>query len=802
MSGFFIFTNLMYKYLFSLALSAMCLIGHSQTGVIKGRVYNQINNEPLPFANVVVLGTTIGTTTNVNGEYTINIRPGLYNIQASFLGYNSKTEYEVQLSLSKPRYLDFALSEAAEKLAEVEINLQNKFERKVESPVSLNTLGINEIQRNPGGNQDISKVIQALPGVASTPSFRNDIIIRGGGPNENKFFIDGIEIPAINHFATQGSSGGPVGLINVNFIREADLYTSAFPVEKASGLSSVLDLKLKEGRKDRTGGIFQVGASEVGLTLEGPLSEKTTYLASARRSYLQFLFGALGLPFLPTYNDFQLKVKYNIDQKNQLTFLGLGAIDQFKLNLDANETETQQYQLRSLPVNEQWNYSVGAKYTHFGEKSYTNYILSRFMLNNTAEKYLNNNTQSTQLLDYRSQEIENKLRIERFYRNKNWRITSGFGLEEAKYTVNQIDIRQPPGSPASNYNSSLRLYKYNAFAGVSRSLLEDRLNINLALRVDGNTFNSTMANPLNQLAPKLALSYNINSELSLSASVSQYNQLPPYTSLGFKDQNGTAVNADLKYIRAQHYVAGVAYYLPFNAKVSLEGFLKQYQQYPFLLRDSIALANLGGDFGVVGNQAASSTAMGRAYGLEVLYQQKLYKGFFGTLAYTLVKSEFEDRNGQFIPSAWDNQHIITLTVGKKFDRNIELGAQYQFLGGAPFTPTDVYRSSLVSVYDVNQRGLPDYGRLNQNRFQNFNRLNLRIDKKWFFQKWSLDLYFDVQNALAQSVEGEPLLVLDRDANGDPQTFIDPQTGAERYRTKFLDNAQGTVVPSIGIIIEF
>jgi hypothetical protein len=792
----------MQKFLFPLVLCAMSLIGYSQTGVITGRVYNQINNEPLPFANVIVVGTTIGTTTNIDGEYTLNVNPGLYNVQASFLGYSSKTEYEVQVSLSKPRYLDFALTESAEKLAEVEVSVQNKFERKAESPVSLNSLGINEIQRNPGGNQDISKVIQALPGVASTPSFRNDIIIRGGGPNENKFFLDGIEIPAINHFATQGSSGGPVGLINVNFIREADLYTSAFPIEKAIGLSSVLDLKLKDGRKDRTGGIFQVGASEVGLTLEGPLSEKTTYLASARRSYLQFLFGLLELPFLPTYNDFQLKVKYNIDQKNQLTFLGLGAIDQFKLNLDANETEAQQYQLQSLPVNEQWNYSVGVKYTHFGEKSYTNYILSRFMLNNTAEKYVNNDPENTQLLNYLSCEIENKLRVERFYRSDSWRITSGFGAEEAKYSVDQVDIRQPAGSPASNYSTNLRLLKYNAFAGVTKSLAEDRMSINLALRLDGNTFNPDMANPLNQLSPKLAISYQLTTALSISSSVSQYHQLPPYTSLGFKDQNGTAVNSDLQYIRVQHYVAGAAYYLPFNAKISLEGFLKHYQHYPFLLRDSITLANLGGDFGVIGNQAANSSAQGRAYGLEFLYQQKLFKGFFGTLAYTLVKSEFEDRNGKFVPSAWDNQHIVTLTLGKKFARDIELGIQYQFLGGAPYTPTDVYRSSLVDVYNVNQRGLPDYQRLNERRFDNFNRLNIRLDKKWFFTKWSLDVYFDVQNALAQSIDGEPLLVLDRDINGDPQTFTDPQTGETRYRTKFLDNAQGTVVPSIGIIVEF
>lgn len=776
----------------------------AQKGSIRGRVYDEINNESLPFANVVVEGTTIGTTTDVDGNYVLELEPGLYNITASFVGYTNKTEYEVQVTRSRPAVINFALSEGNQTLEEVEVSAQDRITRKQESPVSVSTLGINEIQRNPGGNQDISLVIQSLPGVASTPNFRNDIIIRGGAPNENSFFLDGIEIPAINHFATQGSSGGPVGLINVNFIREVDLYTSAFPVEKANALSSVLDIKLKDGRSDKIGGIFQVGASEVGLTMEGPINEKTTFLASARRSYLQFLFSVLELPFLPTYNDFQVKVKHKFDDKNQLTFIGIGAIDQFKLNLDANETETQQFQLAFLPVNEQWNYSVGAKYTRFGENSYTNFILSRFMLNNSAYKYEDNDeVNGQQLLDYLSQEIENKLRIENFYRKDGWRVTSGFGFEETKYITSELDLRVPPGVAPRNYETDLRLFQYFAFANVNRSFLAERLNLNLGLRLDGNSFNSKTANPLNQISPKLALTYNFNSDLSFNANYSIYNQLPPNTTLGFRDTLGNLVNEDLTYISTQHLVAGFAYYLPFNAKVTIEGFYKIYDNYPFLTERGVSLANLGSDFGVIGNEPAASTSTGRAYGLEFLYQQKLYDGWFGTLAYTLVKSEFSDAAGNLVPSSWDNQNIITLTGGKKFGKNWEVGVQYQFLGGAPYTPTDIATSSLVQVYNLNRRGLPDWSRLNTVRFDNFNRVNIRIDKKWFFEKWALNIYLDVQNLLGQSVDGEPLLALNRDDQGNP-VILNPMDPADqqRYDTKLLENGNGTRIPSIGIIIQF
>lgn len=797
-------TNRKLKKLLIIVAILFTGIAQAQKGKITGRVFDQITNESLPFASVIIEGTQIGTTTDVDGNYTIEVEPGLYNIQASFVGYVTKTEFEIQVALSQPNFLNFALEENTSKLEEIEITVQDKFERKAESPVSVNKLGINEIQRTPGANQDISRVIQALPGVSSTPNFRNDIIIRGGGPNENKFYLDGIEIPAINHFATQGSSGGPVGLINVNFIREVDLYSSAFPVEKANGLSSVLDLKLKDGRPDKTGGTFQIGSSEAGLTLEGPLSEKTTYIASVRRSYLQFLFAALDFAFLPTYTDYQAKVKYNIDSKNQITFLGLGAVDQFKLNLDANETEAQRFQLQVLPINNQWNYSVGTKYTHFGKKSYTNVILSRFMLNNDAFKYLNNNEDSLKLLDYSSQEIENKLRVENFYREGDWRITSGFGFEQAKYNTSTRDLRVPDQAPPLDYSTDIAVYKYSVFGSATRSFLDQKINVTLGLRMDGNDFNSEMANPLNQFAPKLAFTYNFSSEFSFNSNISIYYQLPPYTTLGFKDATGSLVNDDMTYIQTHHYVAGFSYYLDINAKISLEGFYKDYSNYPFLLRDSLTLANLGGDFGVIGNQAATSTSDGRAYGLEFLYQQKLYKGWFGTVAYTYVKSEFEDKNGDFNPSAWDNEHIVTATLGKKFGKNWEIGAQYQFLGGAPYTPTDL-NSARVDVFNANQRTLLDFNQLNSLRFDNFNRLNIRFDKKWFFTKWSLNLYLDIQNALGQAIDGEPTYVVATDENtGAALTetrTVNGQTDTY-YQLKALENGNGSPLPGIGIIINF
>jgi len=770
----------------------------AQAQVIRGTVLDDASNDPIPGAIVSIQGSPIQAPTDFDGNFELGgMVPGLYNVSVSFIGYEGKTQFEVQVTQAKAAVVNFRLREALQVLDEVVISTQQQFKQEAQSPVSVQSIGINEIQRNPGGNQDISKVIQSLPGVASGVAFRNDLIIRGGGPNENRFFLDGIEIPAINHFATQGASGGPVGMINVNFIRDVDFYTSAFAAQRGNSLSSIMEINLKDGRTDKTGGIFQVGASEVGLTLDGPLSKKTTYLASIRRSYLQFLFKAIGLPFLPTYNDYQFKVKHNFNRNNQLTILSLGAYDVSVLNTDQNETPEQRYILNYLPEYDQWNYSIGAKYTHFGPGGITNIVLSRFMLNNESYKYENNNRDLDQLLNYASQEIENKFRLEHQVKKSRWESMVGFGLEQAKYNTQTYDKRLPGGF-ILDYETDAIYYKANAFANWVGRFADDRLKVSLGLRTDIVDFNESTRNPLNQLSPRVALSYNLTENWTLDGNYGRYYQLPPYTALGYVGTDGD--NSALTFIQAEHFVAGTTQYWPWNAKTSIEGFYKRYSNYPFLLRDSISLATVGGDFGVIGNQLATATSDGRAYGLELTYQQKLYKGLFGIAAITLVRSEFQDIQGDYVPSSWDNGLIATFTFGKRFGKNYEIGVQYQHLGGAPYTPFDLEKTATIYNWDVLGRGIPNYSLLNTERLGEFDRLNVRIDKKWFLKKVNIDLYFDLQNALAYKVAGPDFIDVVRDADGNP--VINPDKPWQ-YQTTTLPNVNGgTVLPSIGFIFEF
>jgi outer membrane receptor for ferrienterochelin and colicin len=783
----------------------------AQNGVVTGRVYNEVNNEGVPFANVYIEGTTVGTTTDFDGKFKLeNLEPGFVVLTASSIGFKAGTSSDVLITNAKPAYVEIGIGESSTQLEEVVIEA-SPFNEKEESPVSMRTIGVAEIERNPGGNRDISKVIQSFPGVASTPAFRNDIIIRGGAPNENRFYLDGIEVPNINHFATQGASGGPVGIINVNLIREVDFYSGAFPANRGNALSSVMEFKQMEGNKDKMRFRGTLGSSDLGLTIDGPIGEKTSYMLSVRRSYLQFLFSILELPFLPIYNDYQLKVTHKIDQKNEISIISLGALDNFELNTDANETESQRYILRNLPVNEQWNYTIGAVYKHYSKNSFQTLALSRNMLNNRSVKYENNiEAPQNLILDYNSREAENKLRFESTGRQGDWKTNYGVNFESARYTnetFNRIFIPETPLGPSGldtiDFSSEIEFLKFGLFGQVSRTLGSWTLSV--GARMDANSYSASMANPLNQFSPRFSMSYAVNEQWSINANLGRYYQLPAYTVLGYR-VNDVLVNKenDLKYIQGDHAVAGLEYRPRASAKITLEGFYKNYRNYPFSVTQQISLANMGADFGVIGNEEVTSTSEGRAYGMEFLAQQKLFKGFYTILAYTLVRSEFENAtDGEFIPSAWDSEHLITFTAGKKFKGNWEIGARWRYVHGRPYTPYLLDESSYRRNWDIRGVGILDYSQINSLRLAPFHQLDLRVDKVFYAKNFSLNLYFDIQNAYNFKAEGQPFLNIVEDANTNP-IVLNPGDNYfdQRYQTKLVDSQDGTVLPTLGIIFDF
>lgn len=787
----------LYLLIIVLAISAPAFSQKKERAIIEGRVFNIKNNEPIEFASIAVWGTTIGAISDIDGKFTfLNLKPGYIELRVTAVGFETYVSEQILVTNANKVFIDIPLQESVQEIEAVVVKT-SVFRREIESPVSLRNIGIKEIEKNPGGNRDISRVLQSFPGVASTPSFRNDVIVRGGGSSENRFYLDGVEIPNLNHFATQGASGGPVGIINVDFVREVNFYSGAFPANRGNALSSVIDFRQIDGNKEKLKTRASVGASDLALALDGPLSDSTTFVFSVRRSYLQFLFSALGLPFLPTYNDFQFKTRTIIDGKNEISVIGLGAYDQNKLNLAANETERQRYILSYLPDNDQWNYTLGIVYRHYRENSYDTWVMSRNMLNNTQIKYFNNiEADTNKILDYTSFEAENKFRYERNAQiNGGYKLIAGTGLEYARYYNSTYRKLK---TSTDSYESNMDFVKWSIFGQISKAYFEKSLSLSMGLRADGVNYSPEMANMLDQVSPRLSASYVLHPKVNLNASAGRFYQLPPYTTLGFRNSSGELVNKknNLKYIVAEHFVSGFDYMPNPNSKISIEGFYKNYSNYPFSVADSIAVASKGADFGTYGDEEVVSTGKGRAYGAEILVQSRDFMGFNVTVSYTLVRSEFRNYSGIYVPSAWDNKHLLNILLRKEFRSNWDIGLKWRFVGGSPYTPADLKTSSLVSAWNVRNQTYPDYSRFNSERLKAFHQLDLRIDKEYFFERWSLIAYIDIQNIYNFKSDSPPVYLADYSI----PIINDPEP---RYRLKILENdGGGTILPTMGVIVQF
>jgi outer membrane receptor for ferrienterochelin and colicin len=784
----------------------------SQQGVIEGRVYNAKNNEPVEFATIALFGTTIGSISDLEGKFLFTgLEPGYVELRVSSVGFETYVSEAIQVTNAKKVFMDIPLTEANVQLEEVVVKA-SPFRKIKESPVSLQRISIEEIEKSPGGNRDISKVIQSFPGVASTPAQRNDVIVRGGGPSENTFYLDGIEIPNINHFATQGASGGPVGIINADFLREVNLYTGAFPANKGDALSSVIDLYQVDGNQEKFNFRGSIGASDLALTVNGPIGEKTTYIASYRRSYLQLLFQVLELPFLPKYNDYQFKVKTRLNEKSEISLISIGSYDNNNLNLEANDTEEQQYILGYLPESFQWSYAIGAVYKHYREKGYGTWVLSRNYLHNEAIKYEDNIVNpDRKTLDYNSDEIENKFRYENTssYR-KGLRVNYGANLEYAKFYAKNFNLAYISGEAVTFDNqTSFDLFKWGAFGQISKDLFADRLALSFGLRADANNYNDNMSNLINQLSPRLSASFQLTTGWYLNFNTGRFYQMPSYTTMGYKDQEGIMVNkTDLTYIQSDHLVAGIEWLPDNESKLSVEGFFKKYNNYPFSLTDSISLASKGADFGVYGSEPVASVAKGRAFGAEFLYRNRDLFGINLTISYTLVRSETLPEKASltdlgWIPTTWDNIHLLNIYGFRKFKGNWQVGFKWRFVGGQPYTPYDYYTSSLIQYWDVTRVPALDYNQYNQLRYESFHQLDLRIDKEWFLSRITINLYADIQNVYNYKSTSNTFLVQELDAEGNPiiENPSDP-VEMQRYSMKEITSAAGTILPTIGVIIEF
>ena len=767
---------------------------------VKGTVIDKSSRQPLDFINVMIVGLNKGGVTNAEGKFSIGqVPPGIYRLQASAIGYKTVTTPEYILS-TRDLHIQIEMEENQTELEGVTVTA-SPFRRDIESPVSLRIIGLQEIEKSPGANRDISRIVQSYPGVAFSPiGYRNDLIVRGGSPSENRFYLDGVEIPNINHFSTQGASGGPVGILNADLIREVNFYTGAFPTDKGNALSSVLDFKLRDGDMERNSLKATLGASEVSLASNGHLGKKTSYLVSVRQSYLQFLFDMLGLPFLPTFTDAQFKLKTRFDARNELTVLGLGGIDKMKLNTKADD-EDNEYILSYLPKIQQETFTLGAVYRHYAGAHVQSVVASHSYLNNRNTKYQQNDESDPEhlMLRLRSTEQNTQLRLENSSSFRNWKVTVGTSLDYSQYSNTTFQKIYTDRAQTFDYHTYLGIMRWGLFGTVNYTSIDERFTASLGLRADANNYSAAMKDLSDQLSPRLSLSYQLTEHWSLSGNAGLYYQLPPYTALGFKNNNGLYANKyALRYMQVSQGSVGLNWRKGDTFEVSVEGFYKDYDKIPLSVADGIPLTCKGNDYGVIGNELLTSTAQGRSYGAELLLKWLIAKKLNLASSFTLFKSEYRtDKESEYIASAWDNRFIFNLRGTYNLPRHWSVGMKVSCIGGAPYTPYNADKSSLVTAWNAQGKPYYDYTRYNEERLPAFTQVDIRIDKTFYLKRCMLGFYIDLQNIAGSKLKQADVL-MSTGVIKNPDAPIAEQ----RYVMKSLKQESGTLLPTLGITFEY
>ncbi|MBO7220803.1 MAG: TonB-dependent receptor [Alistipes sp.] len=766
---------------------------------IRGRVISALSRKGIPYASVVIEGNkTKGAATDSLGYFTIEgMQGGVARFEASCIGYTSVITPEYLISAFTP-LIEIELTESLSSIEAVSV-APSPYARDVESPVSLRAIGIGDLERSAGANRDVARIVRTLPGVAFSPiGYRNDLIVRGGGPSENTFYIDGIEIPNINHFATQGASGGPVSILNADLIRQVKFYTGAFPVDKGNALSSVMDITLRDGNPDKQRFKATLGASEVAFSGSGHFNSKATYLFSVRQSYLQLLFKLLGLPFLPNYIDAQAKVRIRPSSEYEITVLGVMGVDNMRLNLD-EKGEENEYILSYIPKIEQETFTLGATLKHFGGKHIQTFSVGYSFFTNRNKKYIDNDESSENNLRLRLRSREGKAtaRFENRTLLGKWRLREGAELSVRHFFTSSKQLLPSEERSYFDYNTRLAFVGYALFFSADYRSLNERLTASMGVRVDGASYSSTMAQPWRQLSPRASLSYSLGKGFYVSGSTGLYYELPPLTALGFREDDRLA-NKSLEYMRVFSSAVGAEYRLCDRLAVSLEGFYKLYSQVPLSVADGVPLTCKGNDYGVTGNEELVSTAQGRAYGAELSARWQIPNKVNIVGAFTLYWSEYRsNRYAPYIPSAWDNRWIVNISGTYDLPHRWSIGAKLSAIGGAPYTPYDEEQTSLKTYWDATGRAALDYSRYNEGRLKPFVQLDVRVDKVWEFRKWSLGVYIDLENVTFSEIT-LPDALLSTGVIKNPSAPLAEQ----RYELKKISQRNGTLIPTIGITAEF
>lgn len=703
--------------LISLFIILLQIHAFSQTG-ISGVVVDSISNQPIENVKLEIFGTERIYSTNQDGKFSFeNLSLGIITITASREGYQSYiSTFTVDSSRQKILYIK--LKEFSPVTDTINVNA-NYFKKTDNVSTSFVNVEYEEIRKSPGAMEDVIRYFTSSPGVSLGNDINNEIIVRGGSPVENLTLIDGLVIQNPNHYGAPGSTNGVLSYINLKLVNDVDFFSGGFPPVYGDRLSGVMDIKFREGNRQRHIRDLNISATGFGGFFEGPITKKSSYMLSVRRSYYELIKDLLYTALVPEYWDFNAKLNYDLSPSDKLALTGVFATDNAKPFKEGDFM----YDTVKVKI-----LSTGLNYTKSGQ-GFNFKAVGGYMWN-----FYNVNYQDF-ILDINDNEISFKQELN-FMLNKKLMLNVFSG---ARYFFSKYNVAHGPGFNASNYytpsvsfNDDVNTFKYYGGFNLTSYLFNQKLVINTGLRFDS----FQLIEDKFTVSPRLGLSYKLTSVTTINANAGIYYQAPEMLWVLVDKQN-----RQLKNIRVEEAILGIEHYFSSDTKLSIEPYLKQYYNYPVSVYDpNFIFINSGVE--IYPNFLDKALSAGKGYfaGIDVTLQRKNSgTGLFGTLAYSFSESKFLALAGDIQPAEFDYGNQITIIAGYKFRFGLSISSRFKFAKGRPYTPYNYQQSVLYN------RGIYEKSLYNKANMPDYSRLDLRIDQNFKFGKANLQLYVELIN---------------------------------------------------------
>lgn len=743
----------------------ICISGFSQTGIIKGKVVDRQSESSIGGVLIALVDNQDSTVqSDENGNFVMtNVPIGRQSLTVSYMGYESATVSDLEVTSGKDLGLTISLTESLNKLDEIVIkNDPNKVKpiNKM-AAVSTRQFSVEEVNRYAGGRSDVARLTANFAGVSTADDSRNDIVVRGNSPSGMLWRIEGIPVPSPNHFSTLGTSGSPVSALNPNLLANSDFMTSAFPAEYGNAIAGVFDLNFRKGNKDDYEYTASIGAFlGAEFMAEGRLGKKGGSFLIAGRYGVAGFFGAGGTSARPNYNDVSFNIDFGTGKLGNFSFFGIaGTSDIEFIGKDADEDDLFAAKDEDAFVDSGFG-AFGLKHTiSIGKNSYLKTIVGGSVSSNRykADRYFNFETPEQIKQRFTdSDNVESRFTFSTLFNSKiNSKITfrTGFLVELYNLDASLTGRDRQADNDGDGLPDFVSIYDTNGNYQIVQPYVQgqfrltEQVTLNAGLHSQYFSLNEQLV-----IEPRTSVNWAFLPKQSLNFGYGMHHQnivAPLLFQKGLVDGNLVETNKELDLVRSQHYVLG--YEIRFANK--WRGKAELYYQSidkAAVERTPSSYSSLteGADFGFsVDKPFLVSNGKGFNQGIEFTIEKFFSKGYHGLFTTSLFESKYEGSDGIERNSPFNNKYVVNLLAGKEFKigkakRNIfSINTKITTAGGRFYTPIDLAASNAVG-YEIT-----DDTRAFSEQYDAYFRIDLKFGMKINSktQKRSHQFYVDLQN---------------------------------------------------------